>query len=308
VRVKVQNIGAGMAPCYFDQGLLYNEGENYDGKGYKKVPGRFRVVADVEGSATFGTANANPYRWGLGTSLNPGEAVEAVCRIAFTTKGVKRLRFGLVREQVGVVQEGLAGPTITVVGLPTEGVPKPANVGPELLYFPETQHTLGGTILRYWNNFGGLAQFGYPLTEPYAEISETDGKEYTVQYFERARFELHPENAGTPYEVLLGHLGRKYHPADKPVAPIQGQRFFPESGHNLGGLFREYWEQYGGLFIYGVPMSEEFTETSKIDGKPYKVQYFERARFEHHPENTGKSQVLLGHLGRQLLQDRGWIK
>jgi hypothetical protein len=303
VRVKVQNTGTGMAPCYFDRGLLYTEGENYDAKGYKKISGRFRVVADVEGSE-----NGNPYRWGLGTSLNPGESVEAVCRIAFTTKGVKKLRFGLVREQVGYVQEGLEGPTITVVGLPTEGVPKPANAGPELLYFPETQHTLGGVILRYWNQYGGLAQFGYPLTEPFVEVSEIDGKEYTVQYFERARFELHPENAGTAYEVLLGHLGRKYHPADKPVQAIPGQRYFPESGHNLGGLFREYWEQYGGLFIYGVPMSEEFTETSKIDGKPYKVQYFERARFEHHPENTGKSQVLLGHLGRQLLQDRGWIK
>jgi len=28
-----------------------------------------------------------------------------------------------------------------------------------------------------------------------------------VQYFERARFEYHPENAGTPYVVLLGLLG-----------------------------------------------------------------------------------------------------
>ena len=30
-----------------------------------------------------------------------------------------------------------------------------------------------------------------------------------MQYFERARFEHHPEHAGTPYEVLLGHLGRQ---------------------------------------------------------------------------------------------------
>jgi hypothetical protein len=29
-----------------------------------------------------------------------------------------------------------------------------------------------------------------------------------VQYFERARFEYHPEFKGTPHEVLLGHLGR----------------------------------------------------------------------------------------------------
>ena len=308
VRVRVQNTGTGMAPCFFDEGLLYTEGETYDSKGYKKIPGRFRVVADVEGSATTEAASANPFRWGLGTSLNPGESAEAVCRIAFTTRGVKKLRFGLVREQVGYVQEGLAGPTITVVGLPVEGVPKPANVGPELLYFAETQHTLGGAILTYWNKFGGLAQFGFPLTEPFTEVSETDGKEYTVQYFERARLELHPEFAGTDYEVLLGHLGRKYHAADKAVPAIQGQRYFAETGHNLGGLFREYWEQYGGLFIYGLPLTEEFTETSKIDNKPYKVQYFERARFEHHPENSGKSQVLLGHLGRQMLQDRGWLK
>ena len=30
-----------------------------------------------------------------------------------------------------------------------------------------------------------------------------------TQYFERARFEYHPENAGTPYEVLLGQFGRR---------------------------------------------------------------------------------------------------
>src|SRR5207244_9299315 len=41
----------------------------------------------------------------------------------------------------------------------------------------------------------------YPLSE---EVSENG---LTVQYFERARFEWHPENAGTPYEVLLGRLG-----------------------------------------------------------------------------------------------------
>jgi hypothetical protein len=28
-----------------------------------------------------------------------------------------------------------------------------------------------------------------------------------VQYFERNRFEYHPENAGTPYEIQLGLLG-----------------------------------------------------------------------------------------------------
>jgi hypothetical protein len=75
-------------------------------------------------------------------------------------------------------------------------------------YFPETQHTVHGVFLKYWTEHGGLAQQGYPLTEEFSEVSKLDGKTYTVQYFERAIFERHPENAGTPYEVLLAQLGK----------------------------------------------------------------------------------------------------
>jgi hypothetical protein len=35
---------------------------------------------------------------------------------------------------------------------------------------------------------------------------DLNGKPYTVQYFERAVFELHPENK-SPYDVLLSQLG-----------------------------------------------------------------------------------------------------
>ena len=54
-----------------------------------------------------------------------------------------------------------------------------------------------------------LALFGMPLSEPVMETNPTDGKQYLTQHFERARFEFHPENAGTQYEVLLGLLGRE---------------------------------------------------------------------------------------------------
>ncbi len=37
--------------------------------------------------------------------------------------------------------------------------------------------------------------------------NSVDGKTYLTQYFERARFEDHPEFKGTPNEVLLGLLG-----------------------------------------------------------------------------------------------------
>ncbi|MDQ6693633.1 MAG: hypothetical protein M3014_04330 [Chloroflexota bacterium] len=73
-------------------------------------------------------------------------------------------------------------------------------------YVPETKHSLSYAFLGYWNRNGGLAQFGYPITEEVREVSPTDGREYTVQYFERGRMEYHPENKGTPAEVLLGLL------------------------------------------------------------------------------------------------------
>ena len=309
VKVTVKNTGTAMVPSYYDKGLSYTEGESYESKGKPKVQGRFRIVADVVTSSTTGTPLANPYRWGFGRSLEPGETVEVQCRIAFKTVGERKLRFGLIQEFVGYKQENLEGPTITVIGKPTDPVKRPENVSATLMYFPETGHTLRGAFLRYWDKFGGLAQFGYPLTEEFSEINEDDGEPYTVQYFERARFEYHPENKGTDYEVLLGLVGRLFHDVDPPAQPINRPDvvYFKQTGHNLGGAFRYYWEQYGGLFVYGYPITEEFREKSRIDGKEYTVQYFERARFEFHPENTGKSQVLLGHLGRQMLQERGWL-
>src|SRR5947209_6146860 len=70
-------------------------------------------------------------------------------------------------------------------------------------YCTETGHTLSGAFAAYWDAHGGLFLHGYPLTEPFPEVNPTDGQTYTVQYFERSRLELHPENAGSPYVVLL---------------------------------------------------------------------------------------------------------
>ena len=42
---------------------------------------------------------------------------------------------------------------------------------------------------------------------------------------------------------------------------------------------------------------------SPTDGRTYRVQYFERARFEEHPENQPPFDVLLGQFGRQILAE-----
>ncbi|MEO5953014.1 MAG: cellulase family glycosylhydrolase [Chloroflexia bacterium] len=76
-------------------------------------------------------------------------------------------------------------------------------------YFPQTRQAIWGPIKAYWESHNGLINFGYALSRPFPEVSAIDGKTYTVQYFERTRLEVHPENAGTPYEVQLGLMGKE---------------------------------------------------------------------------------------------------
>jgi hypothetical protein len=169
-------------------------------------------------------------------------------------------------------------------------------------YFPETGRTVVGRFLEYWTANGGLAQQGFPISYEMTEVSDTDGKPYKVQYFERAVFEWHPEKQ-PPYDVLLSLLGT-FSYAQKYPSGASGQAAntvsavtFPETGMTLGGRFRQYWEQHGGLAQQGFPISNEFNEQSALDGKTYRVQYFERAVFEFHPENRPPNDVLLSQLG-----------
>ena len=169
--------------------------------------------------------------------------------------------------------------------------------------FPETGKTVRGLFLSYWEKNGGLAQQGFPISELMSEVSDLDGKSYTVQYFERAVFEYHPEKAA-PYDMLLSQLGTFQYRSKYPNgAPSQqpnttaGSILFPETGKRLGGRFLQYWQQNGALPQQGFPISEEFVERSDLDGKEYRVQYFERAVFEVHPENKPPFDVLLSQLG-----------
>lgn len=100
------------------------------------------------------------------------------------------------------VQLGLLGSIQTAGRQFALAPPETANTTPTRLYFPETKHTLSGKFLDYWQRNGGLALFGFPISEP------VDEGGVAAQYFQRNRFELHPERAGTPYEVQLGLLGR----------------------------------------------------------------------------------------------------
>jgi hypothetical protein len=155
---------------------------------------------------------------------------------------------------------------------------------PDVQLFPATGHTLRGVFRRFWENQGGLAAFGLPLTEAVA----IDG--VTTQYFERARFETRDG-----VSVALGRLGAEARMEQgtriSPATPKAECRFFPETGHNLCPPLQQFWSRMGGVAILGYPLEDAVTTGGML------VQYFERARIEL-PE--GKP-VQLGRIGAEAL-------
>ena len=151
------------------------------------------------------------------------------------------------------------------------------------VYFSQTGQHLSDRsgFLGFWRKHGGVLIFGYPISE---ELDE-DGR--VTQYFERARFEFHPEQENPEYRVQLSLFGKELTTGrDFPrPAPGSGEQYFPETGHSMSGAFYDFWRKRGGVQVFGYPISEPFTEASPVDGKPYTVQYFERARFDHHAED-----------------------
>jgi hypothetical protein len=181
--------------------------------------------------------------------------------------------------------------------------------------FPETNYCISGRIREFWEQNGGLSVFGFPIGPQQEETVE--GNSFQAQWFERNRLELHPENAA-PYDVLLGRLGvdrlqqqgRDWFTFPKSEAQANCQ-FFPQTGHNICGDILASWQANGlefdgqsgkgqaeNLALFGLPLSDAQTET--IEGKDYTTQWFERARFELHPENAPPYNVLLGLLGNEI--------
>jgi len=73
-----------------------------------------------------------------------------------------------------------------------------------------------------------------------------------------------------------------------------GERYFAETGYWVRGEFLAFFDRYGGVLIFGLPRSGEVYQ----DG--LRVQYFQRARMEYHPNNPEPYKVQLTLLGDLL--------
>jgi thermitase len=195
---------------------------------------------------------------------------------------------------------------------PFQRIPRPTN--PDALYFPQAGHSIEGAFRQFWEKRGGLTIFGYPLSEAFVENG------LTVQYFERAVLEYHPEYARTRAEVQIRLLGleasqgrsepafRRLFEYGKPPADTTTTRYFNDSGHSLSGQFRTFWERNGGLEIFGFPISEPFNITDAA-GKTRRVQYFERCRMEYFPDLEGTPYaVQLTLLARDTARNAGLLR
>lgn len=209
-----------------------------------------------------------------------------------------------------------AGAILTLVML---ALPRGISAQTNERCFSETGFCISGPIRAYWEQNGGLPIFGLPLG-PQGEVT-IEGRTIQAQWFERARLELHAEQA-PPYNVLLGRIGvevlerqgRDWF-AFPRSEPREGCRFFAETGHNVCGEILTAWQASGldlgqpgisfaeSLALFGLPLSDAREET--IEGETYTVQWFERARFELHPQNQPPYNVLIGRLGAEASTELG---
>lgn len=191
---------------------------------------------------------------------------------------------------------------------------------------PGIDHCIDSVFTAYWQRNGGLPVFGYPLG-PLQQV-EIEGRVLQVQWFERNRLELHPQNPPA-YRVLLGRMGAerlqilgREAPAPSAATPQPGCRWFEATRQNVcdqaAGLgFKRYWETQGlripglsayeqSLALFGLPLTAAQFEPA-ANGELILTQWFERARFEWHPDNPDQFKVLLGLLGNELRADANFV-
>jgi uncharacterized repeat protein (TIGR01451 family) len=163
-------------------------------------------------------------------------------------------------------------------------------------YFQTTKHYLSNGFLAYWLQNGSVLNFGYPLSEEFSENG------MTVQYFQRAVFEYHPQNP-PGYEILTRSLGRELDKVETPdpTSPGEGSIYFVETGHWLDSRLVETWQKRGELRAFGYPITPPKTVGNKL------IQWFERSRLELDLSKANPL-VEIAPVGKEYAVAKGYLK
>ncbi|MBC8077623.1 MAG: CapA family protein, partial [Chloroflexales bacterium] len=150
-----------------------------------------------------------------------------------------------------------------------------------------------------------IAVFGYPLGPAVEEPGANCTGAVRVLYTERQRLEW-DAGASWPYRVVGTQLGALVYAQKYGGKPEEAQRrtdlAAPDAFANEP--FRAFYARYGGLNVFGYPISGPIQEAGAAGGER-SVQYFERARFELNAAAPAGAdllaQVQIGLLGREYV-------
>jgi len=159
-------------------------------------------------------------------------------------------------------------------------------------YVPETGHVIEAHFVPFYDKHGGRSILGLPITDAFIDPKS----ELLIQYFENARLELVPDD-DSGWNVFFTPLGQMLYGWDRPtdddtVHSEPGCRFFPEARFSVCHAFLEYFEQHGGIEVFGLPISSNRVENGNL------VQLFQRFRLEWIVNNSGNSEIRITPLGR----------
>lgn len=168
-------------------------------------------------------------------------------------------------------------------------------------FFPETGHWVVGDFLEYYERLPNPEYiYGYPITDEV--VDQITG--LTVQYFQRARFEYHPEYP-PGQQVLITPLGQKLLRVGVPLdtgVENPACRTVPDNPygpHYVCYSFLDFYLENGGLQQFGYPISGLELHGERV------MQYFEFARIEWHPERRTGSRITLSNLGEVYYREYG---
>jgi hypothetical protein len=184
----------------------------------------------------------------------------------------------------------LASILTTILALAVFGWPRPSYAQDTFEYVYETGHYVRGELLTFYRSVENpIEVYGYPITEAYQDTATG----VTVQYFEKARFEVHPTEPAAS-RVRLSPLGEYlYEPGlpqyeDDNTAACQA---FSPDGFLVCYDFLNFYLENGGAAQFGLPISNIELY------KGIKVQYFQNARLEWRPGRNGQSWIVVGRMG-----------
>ena len=178
------------------------------------------------------------------------------------------------------------------------------------------EHTLRGVFLAYWRTHGGLAQFGYPLTERSRRRAPPTASLHRA-VLRAGALRVAPEHAGTPSEVLLGLLGRTVtaeRTAEAPFAsssrgPAGRGAWFPaDAGTTWRRSSRLTGRRTAGCRSTATRSARPSARRAPPTASPTWCSISSATASNTTPNCPTRSASALVYSASQVLQARGWIR